>query len=262
MKNDRRSAQDRYREAHAQRRGKAKAAGNAGASTLLPSPNTPMAVTRLFIEQRCRHDGVLTLRHWRGTWWQWRRSHWSEQEKIEVEKLLYEFTEHARCHNAKGEVVPWAPSSKKIGDLLHALAAITLLAPETDQPTWLDGRETGAIVAVANGLLDVNTRELIAHSPQFFNYAAVPFDYDKDAPLPAMVARISPRIMARRLGRRRCAGRVVRLRHQQPARPAENFHHGRPDARGPGRDWAHRDCADRQAECLWPDAKLARRERL
>jgi putative DNA primase/helicase len=144
----------------------------------------PMAVARLFVEERCQHDGVLTLRHWRGTWWLWRRSHWSEREEIEVQALLYAFTEHARCHNRDGEVVPWAPNRRKVDDLLNALAAITLLAPEVDQPTWLDGRESGTIVAVANGLLEVETRQLMPHSPQFFNQAAVPFDYDKDAARP------------------------------------------------------------------------------
>ena len=43
---------------------------------------------------------------------------------------------------------------------------------------------TGIIVAVANGLLEVETRRLLPHSPQFFNQTAVPFDYDKDAPQP------------------------------------------------------------------------------
>lgn len=43
---------------------------------------------------------------------------------------------------------------------------------------------TGIIVAVANGLLEVETRRLLPHSPQFFNQTAVPFDYDKNAPEP------------------------------------------------------------------------------
>jgi putative DNA primase/helicase len=189
MKNDQRSAQDRYRQAHAKRRSKAKAARaakvtNAGGSALLPSPGKPMAVARIFVDECCLDDGALTLRHWRGTWWQWRRSHWSEREEDEVKALLYTFTEHAHYLNAKGEPVSWAPTTRKINDLSNALAAAVLLAPEIDQPTWLDGRESGTLVSVGNGLLNVETRELIPHSPQFFNYAAVPFDYDKNAQIP------------------------------------------------------------------------------
>jgi putative DNA primase/helicase len=143
-----------------------------------------MAVARAFVEQHCQHDGVPTLHHWRGGWWQWRRSHWCEMENGEVRSLLYTFTENARCRDAEGEPVPWAPTRKKIGDLQEALAAIVILATDIDQPCWLDDRENGTIVAVANGLLEVETRRLLPHSPQFFNQAAVPFDYDKDAPEP------------------------------------------------------------------------------
>jgi putative DNA primase/helicase len=143
-----------------------------------------MAVARLFVKERCQCDDVLTLHHWRGTWWQWRQSHWGEMEDAAVRALLYAFTEHARYHNAEGELVPWAATRKKIGGLLEALAAVTILSSDIDQPTWLDGRSTGTIVAVANGLLEVETRHLLPHSPQFFNQTAVPFDYDKDAPKP------------------------------------------------------------------------------
>jgi len=153
-------------------------------SALLPSPNMPMAVARLFVAERCLDDGVLTLHHWRGGWWQWRRSHWAEVEDREVRSLLYAFTENARYRDAEGNMMPWAPTRKKIGDLLEALAAITILVADIDQPTWLDGRSTGIIVAVANGLLEVETRHLLPHSPQFFNQTAVPFDYDKNAPEP------------------------------------------------------------------------------
>jgi len=160
-------------------RGKAKAP-----QMILPSPGQPMAVARLFVEQRCQCDGVLTLHHYRGGWWQWKQSHWCELEDSAVRSLLYFFTDNACYLDADGNMVPWAPTRKKIGDLLEALAAITILAADVDQPTWLDGRSTGIIVAVANGLLEVEARNLLPHSPQFFNQTAVPFAYDKDAPKP------------------------------------------------------------------------------
>jgi putative DNA primase/helicase len=141
-------------------------------------------VARQFVKEHCQCDDVLTLHHWRGTWWQWRRSHWAEVEDREVRALLYAFTENARYRDAEGDIVPWAPNRKKIGDLLEALAAITILAADIDQPTWLDGRSSGVIVAVANGLLEVQDRRLLPHSPLFFNQTAVPFDYDENAPQP------------------------------------------------------------------------------
>jgi putative DNA primase/helicase len=63
-------------------------------------------------------------------------------------------------------------------------AAVCFLPDDQDQPAWLDGRSTGTVVAVANGLLDVTRRQLLPHTPLFFNLTAVPFNYDPDAPPP------------------------------------------------------------------------------
>lgn len=49
---------------------------------------------------------------------------------------------------------------------------------------------------------------------------------------------------------------MVWLRHQRAARSTEDICHGRADAQRQGCNRAHRDCVDRQAECLWPNAKL------
>jgi putative DNA primase/helicase len=151
---------------------------------LLPSPAKPMAVARVFVAQRHTEAGKLTLRYWRGSWWGWRRSHWREMEPREVRGELYGFTEHGQYTNDKNEVVAWAPNRHKIGDLLEALGAICILADDTDQPAWLDHRTAGPVVAMQNGLLDIASRELIPHSPLYFNMTSVPFAYDPNAPEP------------------------------------------------------------------------------
>jgi putative DNA primase/helicase len=149
----------------------------------LPSPQTPMAVARVFTARRCTEAGELTLRYWRGCWWGWRQSHWREMEPREVRGELYAFTEHALYYH-KGQPVAWAPNRHKVGDLLEALGAVCLLADDMDQPCWLDHRPAGPVVAMQNGLLDIASRELIPHSPLYFNMVAVPFPYDPDAPEP------------------------------------------------------------------------------
>lgn len=156
---------------------------------VLPSPAQPMAVARMFADDRCRHDGQLVVRHWRGQWWKWKRSHWTEIELRRIRHDLYEFTEHALYEeqNAKGETVirKWAPNRHKILNLIEALGGITLLSQNVSQPTWLDERkQDGVIVACANGLLDVSTRTLLKHCPAYFNQTAVPFAYDPRADEP------------------------------------------------------------------------------
>jgi putative DNA primase/helicase len=161
---------------------------SAGASArprLLPPPSMPMDVARVFVAEYCTHDGTLTLRHWRGGWWRWRSSHWREVQDRGVRSLLYHFTAEA-FYLQEGALTPWAPTRKKVGDLLEALAAICILSDDTDQPCWLDDRASSGsvIVAMANGLLDVDTRQLLTHTPLYFNQIAVPFDYEPTAPSP------------------------------------------------------------------------------
>jgi putative DNA primase/helicase len=154
---------------------------------MLPPPTAPMDVARVFVEKRYRHPATdeLTLRHWRGGWWEWRASHWAEVERRVVAAAAYRFAEHAQ-YNTGDELKPWAPNRRKVADLLDALEAVVLLPESARQPSWLDGTDRdGPIVSVANGLLDVGRRELLAHTPAYFNAVAVPFDFDPAAPAAA-----------------------------------------------------------------------------
>lgn len=152
---------------------------------LLPPPTDPMAVARQLVEADYTRLGILVLRHWRGAWWTWRGSHWVEREERAVRREAYAFTEHAVYLDRDQREMDWAPTRFKIGNLLEALAAITHLDETVDQPTWIDdGHHDGLVVSVANGLLDLERRRLMPHSPYWFNQTAVPFDYDPTASEP------------------------------------------------------------------------------
>jgi putative DNA primase/helicase len=143
-----------------------------------------MKVARVLAGERYElPDGTPTLRHWRGGWWEWRTSHWAEAEQRAVRSTAYEYTENA-FYEKGDDPAPWSPNRHKVADLLEALAAIVHLPEDVDQPSWLDGDRDGVIVACANGLLDVERRELLPHTPRFFNLTAVPFDYDPEAEPP------------------------------------------------------------------------------
>jgi putative DNA primase/helicase len=102
-----------------------------------------------------------------------------------VRAVLYQFTENA-TYNAIKNPEPWAPNRRKIGDVLDALAAICILGNDVDQPSWLHDEHSGrsTIVAVANGLLEVERKRLLSHTPDFFNQTSVPFNYDPAAAQP------------------------------------------------------------------------------
>jgi putative DNA primase/helicase len=158
------------------------------ARAILPPPGEPMKVAQQFVDEKhLHHDGSLTLCYWRDSWWTWKTVNWREVPRRQVLSWLYRFTNDTVYLSDEGELKPWAPNRRKIGDLIEALGAICLFPDEIDQPYWLDGREGGAIVALKNGLLELmesGEKRLLPHSPLFFNQTAVPFPYDPDAPSP------------------------------------------------------------------------------
>jgi putative DNA primase/helicase len=151
----------------------------------VPSPNMPYEVAAIFMEQK-HYTAAMerTLYWWRNTWMIWRGSHWQELSRASLRTRLYHFTAAATYVDSEGEQKKWAPTEKKINDLAGALASLCELSDTIDAPCWLDGRKTNTIIATAGGLLDVVSRQLHPHTPQFFNLHAVPFAYDATADEP------------------------------------------------------------------------------
>ena len=151
---------------------------------ILPPPDLPWEVANQFFKGRCFQDGAPTLAHWRGLWLQWKCAHWAETPDRTVRAWLWRFTSKAKYTNADGTQHQWAPNKRKIADLFDGLAAMCGIADETEQPGWIDDRTVGTIVSCRNGLLDVDQRSLMRHTPLFFNATSVPFDYDPRATAP------------------------------------------------------------------------------
>jgi putative DNA primase/helicase len=160
-----------------------------------PSPHDPMAVARRYM-QGYTLDGMPLLRRWRGTWMRWETTRWAEADDASVRSELYTALEHAIWvgEGKDGEPVEssWRPNKNKIANVLDALGAITHLPDTVNPPAWLARGgtrsaycRTNPIVACANGLLDVGTRQLQDHDPAFFNVVSVPFPYEAGAVAPA-----------------------------------------------------------------------------
>ncbi|MFM9595798.1 phage/plasmid primase, P4 family [Streptomyces scabiei] len=158
-----------------------------------PPPSNPMAVARVLLPSWTDDQDRPTLLYWRGQWMEWQGPHWRELDASEVRSVAYKELEHAtfEFETPRGgiEVKDWAPTKKKIADLMEAMSAIRLLSPAVDAPAWQDGTEQRTpIVACTNGLLDVTTRELRPLTPEFFNLVSVPFDYVPGAKCPTWLA--------------------------------------------------------------------------
>ena len=169
---------------------------------LIAAPNEPMAVARQFVGAHYDRDGVLLLIRHGGNWYQYDGTCWPELAEVALRTGVYRWTEHAAYEqdktNKQGDtevrVMPWHPNRYKVADTVDALVAVSLLDSDAVAPCWIDDtvgvtdgrrdRSAVEIVAMANGLLHVPTRTLLAHTPGFFVHHALPFAYDPDAPEP------------------------------------------------------------------------------
>lgn len=147
----------------------------------LPAPGQPYLVARELLGQMAQTDGELHRSWWRGDFYGWTGAHWDPEELPVVERWLYRQTgDAAYLHPVKTkegtefERRPWAPTKKKIGDLVHALGVGTLQRVADEDK----------VIACVNGVVNVRSRELLAHRPSRFNLFSLPFDFDPDAGAP------------------------------------------------------------------------------
>ena len=156
-------------------------------TVVFPAPRFPMEVARQIVHRWTR-AGVLTLRRWRGDWYEWTGPRWQEIEFSTLRSKVYAVLESALYENDDGELVPWAPNRRKVGDVLEALDAVALLDSRTEPHTWLGDEIAPAheVIACENTLVHVTTRQQIPHTPEFWNLVAVPFPYAPEkVPTPA-----------------------------------------------------------------------------
>lgn len=152
---------------------------------LLPPPTAPVGVALAFVATRWTRGDAFTLLHWRGDFWAWTGTQWRKMSNGEVRAQLYEFTSSAVYGKPNGDLMPWLPNTRRVNDLIDALKAVCRVPDELQPPCWLDGRSMGSVVACRNGLLVIDGREPLAHTPMFFNLTSLPFDYDPKAECPA-----------------------------------------------------------------------------
>ncbi|MDQ0746905.1 putative DNA primase/helicase [Streptomyces africanus] len=156
---------------------------------VVPPPQLPMAVARHIIT-----DGLPHVVRWRETWMRWDRTCWVETSDEEFRALLYLRLEHATCaaKDKQGNTVevPFAPNRGSVAGVAEALTACVPLDSTREPPLWHDGwvDRAGTWVSMANGLLELKTRETMLHTPGFFNVYSLPFDYDAQAECPRWLA--------------------------------------------------------------------------
>lgn len=134
----------------------------------------PLTAARRFLVEEHDHPEGRLLYHWRGDFYTWRGSYFSIVPPDAVRAGLYAWID---ARDGK-------PTKRAVDNVLDALKAAAHL--DAVPPCWLNGTPAdGELIACANGLVHVATRELLAPTPAYFNLNACAFDYQPEASRPA-----------------------------------------------------------------------------
>jgi putative DNA primase/helicase len=157
-----------------------------GSAITLPA-GAPLVAAEAFI-QHCHSLGdIPLLRHYRGAFYRWVQTHWREMAVESVERALYIFLKPVMVQKKNG-YESFNPTRNKIGEIVHALQRGMMIDDRVENPGWLglqnEGRSAENLVAVRNGILNLETRELLPHDPNFLTMNCLPLDYDPEAPKP------------------------------------------------------------------------------
>jgi putative DNA primase/helicase len=154
---------------------------------VVPSPSKPMGVARTLVRASYGTPQGPRLRYHRGLPYVWDGNCWPEVAARDIRSAAYHYLENAEFDGADG-LAAWAPTRRKLDDVMDALQAVTLIGSRIEPPAWIDHVPSDPIateiVSMKNGLLHVPTRRLLPHTPRFFVHHALPFAFSPEAPPP------------------------------------------------------------------------------
>jgi putative DNA primase/helicase len=164
-----------------------------GKGELVLSPASPLESARRLVKDRYTSRGAQILFRHRGIFYCWQHSHYQEvsHEFLRADVNLFLDCALIRSKNKKTdewETYPFNPKTTQINEVIGGLQSISFLGDVLQPPFWLGDSvpdlEASEIVACANGLLHLPTRDLLPHTPAFFTHNAIDYEYDAKAPRP------------------------------------------------------------------------------
>jgi len=152
---------------------------------LVRPPGEPMPNARLFLGAEYGHEDRCLLIHQGGMFYRWDGTCWPALEDPILRSKLYKWFEDKECVSGD-EKKPFAPTVRKIADLMDATKAVTIIETSTPTPSWLDPVDHPAneFISCENGLVHYPTRTRHRHRPGYYVHHSVPFAFDPDAPAP------------------------------------------------------------------------------
>jgi putative DNA primase/helicase len=164
------------------------------------SHSTPYETAQIFRNKV--YSRPKRLNHYRGNFYQWAGGYYRKVENSEIRAQLYRFLNDAVVRDG-GELRPFCPDDCAVNKVIDALKAHARIASELQAPAWLpdanpqvaNRHQPSELLPCTNRLLDLNTGDLLPHTPSFLTMNAVDYSYNPAARAPRweqFIAEILP----------------------------------------------------------------------
>jgi putative DNA primase/helicase len=154
-------------------------------------PGQPMPNARRFLAAEYDDPDQQLLIHQGGQFYVWDGTCWPTIEDPILRSRLYRwFEKRIYLDDTRKLPVekPFAPTVRKVADLMDALRAVTIVATGIPTPAWLtmtpEDPPADELIACENGIIHWPSRTLHRHTPRFYAHHSVPFAFDANAPRP------------------------------------------------------------------------------
>jgi putative DNA primase/helicase len=142
----------------------------------------PVAAATAIVATRYTESAQRRLHYWQGEFHLFAQSHYIGLPMADVREMLYSI----------GPAVSAKPIKKRtVDDVLDALKAAANLSHRVIPavPAWIDRQPSDpdprGVIPVRNGLVHVETGQLLPPAPRLFVPYSLPFEYSADAPPPS-----------------------------------------------------------------------------
>jgi putative DNA primase/helicase len=157
-------------------------------TVLVLDPTNPMRSARAILAANyTADDGTRLLIRHRNAFWEWTGSYYRLTDEETIASKAWAFLDETKTFDAKGNLGPFKPTRSRVGDVVAAMTALTLIDEHVEPPAWLRPTEMPSadeLFACGNGLLHLTTGKLHQPTPDFFNVAASEVAFDPKAPEP------------------------------------------------------------------------------
>lgn len=155
---------------------------------IYPAPFQPLPVARRLMADEFTDQGANIIAWWQNDWWMWETASWQlVEDELDIKEPIWKRLGESSYSKDKDTVVPWAPTTTRVHNLMQPLQICSRLPSSLPAPMWLRDNPPAPAheyISLSNGLLNITTMEMTDHTPEYFNTWALDFTYDAAAKCP------------------------------------------------------------------------------